>query len=99
MRRRRTRAAVGLVVTAAIFVALVGLRHGARATSAAGPTRAGAVRAAVDALYALSIPAITNREQFEAEVLRVSAPGAERRVESSFDGSQPSLRAAFTTEP
>jgi hypothetical protein len=48
------------------------------------PTERGAVRAAISALYALSVPAILDRARFEAAVARLAAPGFERTVSAAF---------------
>jgi hypothetical protein len=93
------RVAIVLVLVASIGAALFALRRPDGAAAPAGPTRAGAVRAAVVALYALSVPAITSPERFESEVLRLSAPGAEQRVQASFGATDSAVRAAFSREP
>lgn len=63
------------------------------------PTRESAVRAAVDALYALSVPSITDRRRFEEAVARLSAAGAEDHVRAEFGDTDPGLVAAFKHQP
>jgi hypothetical protein len=98
MMRTLTRALIAIGVIAAIAVNVLAHRRSYSATPA-GPRRAGAVRAAVAALYALSVPAITSPERFETEVVRLSAPGAEQEVHASFGATPSAVRAAFSREP
>jgi hypothetical protein len=63
------------------------------------PTRSSAVQAAVDALYALSVPAITDRQRFAESVQRLAAPGAVEHVEEVFGATDPSVVAAFRHQP
>jgi hypothetical protein len=93
------RAAIVLVLVVAIGGALLAVRRPEGAAAPAEPTRAGAVRAAVAALYALSVPAITSPERFDREVLRLAAPGAEQQVQTSFGATAPAVRTAFSREP
>jgi hypothetical protein len=63
------------------------------------PTRSSAVQAAVDALYALSVPAITDRRRFAASVQRLAAPGAAEHVKDVFGDTDPAVVAAFRRQP
>jgi hypothetical protein len=63
------------------------------------PTRDGAVRAAVSALYRLSIPALLDRRRFEAELRDVAGPRATGRVRASFGAAEPAMLAAFAERP
>ena len=93
-----------VVAVAAIVAVLSG--SGTHSRPAAGPravapqpTRHGAVRAAVSALYRLSIPALLDRRRFDAELSQVAAPRAAGRVRASFGAAEPSMLAAFAERP
>jgi hypothetical protein len=90
---------VAVAATAAIW-------SGTRSDTAAGPravapqpTRDGAVRAAVSALYRLSIPALLDRRRFDAEIRQVAAPRAAGRVRATFGAAEPSMLVAFAERP
>src|SRR4051794_22513434 len=55
------------------------------------PTRTAAVRAAVSALYALSVPALLDRRGFEESVRQYAAPHAVDRVRTAFGTADPRL--------
>jgi hypothetical protein len=63
------------------------------------PSQTSAVRSAVEALYALTVPAITDRRRFAAAVDRLAAPGATEHVRSVFGKTDPELIAAFRRRP
>jgi hypothetical protein len=63
------------------------------------PTRSSAVRAAVAALYALSIPALTDRRRFDATVNELAEPRAVGRVRATFGAADPAMLAAFGERP
>jgi hypothetical protein len=69
------------------------------ATEPRAPSRAGAVRAAVSALYALSGPAITDRRKFSTAVERLAAPGAADHIRAVFGDTDPEIVAAFRRKP
>jgi hypothetical protein len=70
-----------------------------RPVSVLHQSRESAVRAAVDALYALSVPSITDRRRFEEAVARLAASGAEDHVRAVFGDTDPGLVAAFRHKP
>jgi hypothetical protein len=111
--RRRSRWRAGLVVLLAL-VAVIGAAAVVAANRpqvpvAAAPsrkpmvlhrpTRDSAVTAAVDALYALTVPAITDQARFAAAVKRLAAPGAGEHVRDVFGDTDPDLIAAFRRGP
>ena len=63
------------------------------------PTQDGAVRKAVEALYALSVPAILDRRRFEVAVTRLAAPGFERKIIDAFGATGAQLAVAFRRGP
>lgn len=68
--------------------------HGA--VPAMRPSRATAVRTAVDALYALTVPALTDRARFASAVTRYAAPGAAQHVAAVFGAADREAIAAFS---
>jgi hypothetical protein len=100
MTRRRPHAVLVVVLLSATAIAL-SIAHGSRSPSPArpAPTRASAVRAAVAALYELSVPAVLSRARFDEAVRRLAAPGARRRLEATFGAAQPVLASAFRRSP
>jgi hypothetical protein len=100
MTSTRPRAVLAIAVLSAAGVA-AGISQVTRPTSPshAHPTRAGAVRAAVAALYQLSIPAVLSRATFEDAVRRLAAPGARQRIEATFGAAEPTLTSAFRRSP
>lgn len=98
----RSRIALALFVMAAVVVAIIAVtaRRGApQEKPQAQATKATAVAAAADALYALSVPAITSPSRFDQEVIRRAAPGAENRVQKTFGATEPAVLAAFKRQP
>jgi hypothetical protein len=106
---RRTRRPI-LVAAVVVLVgsALAAARLGAGTTplpaprerpSAPRPTEKAAVRLAVSALYALSVPAILDRARFESAVARLAAPGYERKVSAAFGATGAELAVSFRGEP
>lgn len=67
-----------------------------RAVPAMQPSRSTAVRTAVDALYALTVPALTDRTRFEAAVTRYAAPEATEHVAAVFGAGEREAIAAFS---
>jgi hypothetical protein len=57
------------------------------------------VRAAVSALYALSVPAILDRARFDTAVARLAAPGFERKVSAAFGSTSAELAVSFRARP
>jgi hypothetical protein len=103
MTPRRLAAAFLLIVSVLVGVAALRPNHaptpGPRAAAHAAPTRRSAVQAAVSALYALTIPAITDRTRFEDAVRKLAAPGSRRQLELTFGSHDPSLVTAFRARP
>src|SRR4051812_1408626 len=99
------RLAVAVLLLAALLIGAAALRSSPApspdplAVAPAAPTRRSAVRAAVSALYALTIPAITDRPRFESAVRKLAAPGAKRQLEVTFGSNHTSLVAAFRARP
>ncbi len=89
-RRRRRSAVVCAALLAVVGVVLATSLLSAHPSPAvprhrtAVPTQDGAVRKAVEALYALSVPAILDRRRFEVAVTRLAAPGFERKIIDAF---------------
>jgi hypothetical protein len=65
----------------------------------ARPTYGSAVRAAVDALEGLTVPALLDRRAFETAVSRYGAPEAAPRIRATFGAADPRLLAAFAERP
>ena len=65
----------------------------------ARPTRSAAVLTAVEALYRLTVSALTDRARFERAVRSVAAPSAASHVRRSFGATDPTLLAAFAQRP
>jgi len=104
-RRRASRAGLAVIAIATISVGGVPVsRLGAPQTPPAVErdasreperSRTTAVVAAVDALYALTIPAFTDRRRFEAAARRLAAARTIDRVRSAFGEVDPDVVAAF----
>lgn len=60
------------------------------------PSRSSAVQTAVDALYELTIPALTDRARFRTAVVRLAAPGAVEHVEAVFGAADPQAVADYS---
>lgn len=68
----------------------------ARAVPAQRPSRETAVRTAVDALYALTVSALTDRAKFDAAVTRYAASSSAEHVADVFGAAAPDAVAAFS---
>src|SRR5262245_34666729 len=106
MWRRRTRvAALVAILLATVALAVIsaasrsGGPHASHQTSAPLPSERGAVRAAVTALYELSIPAILDRTRFRNAVARLAAPGFEDKVNAAFGTTGAGLAMSFQRGP
>jgi hypothetical protein len=66
---------------------------------ALSPTRDGAIRMAVKALYSLSIPAIADRARFETAIVELAAPGFDREVAADFGDAGAELAVSFRRAP
>src|SRR3954451_24108615 len=62
-------------------------------------SQASAVRAAVTALYELTIPAFTDREGFAAAVEQLAEAGSADHVEAVFGGADSRTVSAFSRRP
>jgi hypothetical protein len=111
-RRHRGRLLLLLVPIAALLLVVIGAigpqepshltprpRAAPQSKPALTPTRGSAVQAAVNALYALSGSAITNRREFSMAVDRLAAPGTAERVRAVFGDTDPEIVAAFRRKP
>ncbi len=63
------------------------------------PTREGAVRSAVSALYRLTLPAVLDRKAFDASLRSLAAPSSAGQVRATFGATDPALIAAFAERP
>ncbi|WP_028057940.1 hypothetical protein [Candidatus Solirubrobacter pratensis] len=54
---------------------------------------------AITALYALSVPAILDRKRFDAAVVRLAAPGFDRKVSDAFGSTGAELAVSFRQAP
>src|SRR5690242_12024792 len=105
VRRRRRRVAVAVVLIATVALAAISVAsrprgpHAGDRSGAPLPSERGAVKAAVAALYDLSLPAILDRARFRNAVARLAAPGFEEKVKAAFGTTSAGLAMSFERGP